>query len=119
MKVEKVDLPAPMKPIKGDRQPGKTAMQKQEGNSEKVKEFTKDKATDPKVLEENVELLNKTMESYKTEIRFSLHEASGEYQVKIINTKDNSVVKELPAESVLNMVAHFKQLLGIVVDKYI
>lgn len=70
-------------------------------------------------VEKAVDLLNKTMESYNTQLKFTLHEGSGEYMVKVINTKDDTVIREIPPESILDMVAYFKELLGIVVDKFI
>lgn len=81
-----------------------------------------DEEAQPEVTKEKVDQavskLNKTMETYNTELRFQLHEKSGEYMVKIINSKDHSVVRELPPERVLNMVAYFKEILGLVVDKF-
>lgn len=70
-------------------------------------------------VEESVKQLNKTMETYHTELRFQLHEGSGEYFVKVINPSDGTVVREIPPEKVLNMVAYFKELMGIIVDKFI
>jgi len=70
-------------------------------------------------LEEAVVLANKTMETYGTELRFSIHEGSGEYQVKVVDTRDNSVIREIPPERVLNFVAHIKKMLGIIIDKFI
>lgn len=70
-------------------------------------------------LEEAVEQANKTMETYSTELRFSIHKASGEIMVKVINAKDNSVVREIPPERVLDFVAHVKKMLGIIIDKFI
>lgn len=70
-------------------------------------------------LEEAVDKANKTMETYNTELRFSIHEASGEIMVKVINTKDNSVMREIPPERVLDFVAHVKKMLGIIIDKFI
>ena len=69
-------------------------------------------------VQQAVNQLNKTMETYNTELRFKFHEKSGEYMVKIVNPKDNSVIRELPPEKVLDMVAYFKKILGIVVDKF-
>ncbi|SHK30394.1 flagellar protein FlaG [Desulforamulus aeronauticus] len=69
-------------------------------------------------IQQAVGKMNKTMETYNTELRFKFHEESGEYIVKIINPKDNSVVKEIPPERVLNMVAYFKKMIGLVVDKF-
>ncbi|GAB6180182.1 flagellar protein FlaG [Desulfotomaculum defluvii] len=68
--------------------------------------------------EQAIDKLNKTMETYNTELRFKLHEKSGEYIVKIINPKDDTVIREIPPERVLNMVAYFREILGIVVDKF-
>ena len=34
-----------------------------------------------------VEQLNKTMETYNTELRFTIHEESGQILVKVINTR--------------------------------
>lgn len=71
------------------------------------------------ILEEAVEKANKTMETYGTELRFSIHEASGEIMVKVINTRDNTVIREIPPERILDFVAHVKKMLGIIIDKFI
>lgn len=120
MIVDKINATTQIKPLKSENQkrsespPELGAVTR---NHEKYEGG--DTFFDRRKIEESVELLNKTMESYNTELQFSLHEASGEYQVKIVNTSNNKVIKELPAESVLNMVAYFKEMLGIVVDKFI
>lgn len=69
-------------------------------------------------IQKAVDKMNMTMETYNTELRFTLHQKSGEYIIKVINTKDNSVIREIPPEKVLNMVAYFKEMLGFVVDKF-
>lgn len=71
------------------------------------------------VLEEAVDKANRTLETYGTELRFSIHDASGEMMVKVINTKDDSVVREIPPERVLDFVANVKKMLGIIIDKLI
>ncbi|SHF37492.1 flagellar protein FlaG [Desulforamulus putei] len=78
----------------------------------------KQQELNPDQVQQAVNKMNKTMETYNTELRFQLHEKSGEYIVKIINTKDHSVIREIPPERVLNMVAYFKEMLGLVVDKF-
>ena len=77
------------------------------------------KKIDLAVLEEAVEQTNKTMETYRTELRFSIHEASGEMVVKVISLRDNSVIREIPPERLLDFVAHVKEMLGIIIDKFI
>lgn len=69
-------------------------------------------------IQQAVEKMNRTMETYSTELRFKFHEKSGEYSIKIVNPKDNTVIKEIPPESVLDMVAYFKEMLGLLVDKF-
>lgn len=74
---------------------------------------------EPQALLDAVSKANLTLEIYNTELRFSIHQASGEVQVKVINTKDNSVIREIPPESVLNFVAHVKETLGVIIDRFI
>lgn len=72
-----------------------------------------------KGLEKAVDKANNIMETCGTELHFSIHEASGEMMVKIVSKKDNSVIREIPPEHVLNFVAHVKKMLGLMIDKFI
>lgn len=74
---------------------------------------------DRQKLVKAVDNANKIMETYNTELHFSIHEASGEMMVKIVSKKDNSVIREIPPEHVLNFVAHVKKMLGLMLDKFI
>lgn len=76
------------------------------------------KVLDKEQIQQAVSKINKTMETYNTELRFQFHEKSGEYVIKLINKNDDSVIREIPPERVLNMVAYFKEMLGLVVDKF-
>lgn len=78
-----------------------------------------EKTLSPQVLGEAIDKANRTLGAYGTELRFSIHEASGEVMVKVINTKDDSVVREIPPERVLDFVANVKKMLGIIIDKLI
>lgn len=70
-------------------------------------------------LEKAVDKANNIMETCGTELHFSLHEASGEMMVQVISKEDNTVVREIPPERVLNFVAHVKKMLGLMIDKFI
>jgi flagellar protein FlaG len=76
-------------------------------------------ALNREVLEEAVEKANQTMETYRTELRFKVHEGSGEMMVKVINAEDDTVIREIPPENILDFVAHVKKMLGIIIDKFI
>ena len=104
----------------------KVLPERQEANPTDVKsqfqgqaEGGTEKVPSPQVLEEAVDKANRTLETYGTELRFSIHEASGEVMVKVINTEDDSVVREIPPERVLDFVANVKKMLGIIIDKLI
>jgi len=75
--------------------------------------FTRDE------LKQAVEQLNNTMQAYSTKLHFEIHEKSGEMMVKVLNSEDGSVVREIPPERTLDMVAYFKEMLGIIIDKMI
>src|SRR5690554_3678563 len=55
-------------------------------------------------VENSVEELNEAIEVLQRDLKFQLHEASDRMMVKIINIKDNEVIKELPPEEVLDMI---------------
>ena len=70
-------------------------------------------------LEQAVQQLNNTMQAYSTKLHFEIHEKSGEIMVKVLNSEDGSVVREIPPERTLDMVAYFKEMLGLIIDKMI
>ena len=119
MKVEGMREIQPSMPVKPVARGDVGISDKQPENKSVVEEGDKAGRKEAISVDKAVDLLNKTMESYTTELKFKLHKDSGEYIVKVINTKDNSVVREIPPERVLDMVAHFKKILGLIVDKFI
>lgn len=95
-------------------------------NSEDVKpqlpgqaEDDAEKTSFSQVLGDAVDKANRTMETYGTELRFIIHEDSGELMVRVINTRDGSVIREIPPERVLDFVASVKKMLGIIIDTLI
>lgn len=70
-------------------------------------------------LEDAVEQLNKTLQTYSTELKFTIHKESGVVAVKVIDTRDKSVIREIPPERVLDFAACVKKMLGILFDKFI
>lgn len=64
-----------------------------------------------------IEKANKTIVGAQTQLEFSIHEGTKEIMVKVINTDTKEVVREIPAEKILDMVAKIWELAGIVVDE--
>jgi len=119
MKVEGIGVTAAVTPVESGnrRMPDESAGG--QAKSQETRREPKEQEIDLKSVQGAVKLLNKTMETYNTELKFTMHEKSGEYIIKIVNTKDNSVVREIPPARVLDMVAYFKEVLGLIVDKFI
>jgi len=95
-------------------------------NSEEAKpqlpgqaEDNAEKTPSSQLLGDAVDKANRTLETYGTELRFSIHEESGEVMVRVINTRDDSVIREIPPERVLDFVASVKKMLGIIIDRLI
>lgn len=70
-----------------------------------------------KTVIEAIENANKRLMGANTEIHFSVHERTKEIMVKIMNSETKEVVREIPPEKMLDMVAKMMELAGIIVDK--
>lgn len=73
----------------------------------------------PEKLEQAVQQANETMEVYNTSLQFKVHEQSGEYFCQVINSETKDVIREVPPEWLLDMVAHFRKMVGVVVDEIV
>ncbi len=61
--------------------------------------------------------INATMQALHIRLKFEKHESSGEFLVRIINEESNEVIREIPPERTLDMVAHLQRLIGIILDE--
>ena len=63
-----------------------------------------------------VEELNKKMESH-SEAVFGIHEKTNRVTIKIVDRESKKVIKELPPEKTLDMIAKVWEMAGILVDE--
>lgn len=70
-------------------------------------------------LRQAVDKLNNTMQVYNKELRFRIHDESGEMQVSLINTETDEVIRKIPPDYILEIVAYVKEALGLIVNEYI
>jgi len=100
------------------------------GKSGYLKELPKNfKTTDPKSLEQitigelqllqAIERANATLRGVNTSFKFSIHEETREIMVQVINNETQEVIREIPPEKVLDMVAKMWELAGIIVDRHV
>ena len=78
-----------------------TPMEQQKAQNEKIKKA--------------VEQLNKSMQN--SEAIFGIHEATNRVTIKIVDKDTKEVIKEVPAEETLDMIAKAWELAGLLVDE--
>ena len=66
-------------------------------------------------IKKAVEDLNKKMGS--SEVQFGIHEATNRVMIKIVDKETKEIIKELPAEKTLDMIAKAWEMAGILVDE--
>lgn len=70
-----------------------------------------------KILIDAIEKANKAMVSANRALEFSIHEKTKEIIVKVVDTESKEVIREIPSEKILDMVANMLEMAGILVDE--
>jgi flagellar protein FlaG len=74
-----------------------------------------DRASD-KLIDDTVKKANKDLVILNTSLKVSIHKGTHEIMVKVMNDKTGEVIREIPAEKTLDMVARILKRTGIIVD---
>lgn len=77
----------------------------------------KERAFSEEELVEAIEKANRALVGAKTQFEFSIHEKTKQIMVKVIDTQTQEVIREIPPEKILDMVAKMWELAGILVDE--
>ena len=95
-----------------------SAVKKMEHYQQEAQKITEESTEDQeqKVIRA-IEKANKHIRSFDRRLEFSIHEATKEIMVKVINTEDDSTIREIPSEKILDMVARMWEMAGILVDE--
>lgn len=64
-----------------------------------------------------VERVNEALGMRLTRIEFSIHEATREILVRVKDAETGEVIREIPPEKILDMVAKMWELAGLIVDE--
>ncbi|MFL2104973.1 flagellar protein FlaG [Desemzia sp. FAM 23991] len=67
-------------------------------------------------LEKAVNKINEHLLGVNTQFQYKIHEGTERIMVKLIDTESNEVIKEIPPEKMLDMVAEIWKRVGLVVD---
>lgn len=68
-------------------------------------------------LDNAIEVANKVISGKNERFEFKLHERTGRMMVKLIDNETDEIVKEIPQEKMLDLVASIWDLVGILVDE--
>ncbi len=64
-----------------------------------------------------IEQANKAMELIQTRFEFSIHEKTKEIIVRVYNKETGELIREIPPEKILDIVAKIWELAGLIVDE--
>lgn len=70
-----------------------------------------------KVVIDAIEKANRAISGANRRFEFSIHEKTKEIMVKVIDSDTNEVIREIPPEKILDMVAKMWEMSGIMVDE--
>lgn len=68
-------------------------------------------------LSKEIDGINKWLQSTNTHVKFTLHEELNEYYVQVINDQTQEVIREIPSKKMMDMVAKFHEMVGLLVDE--
>lgn len=73
----------------------------------------------PQRIIKAIEEANKNLEPIGRKLEYSIHERTNRILVKVIDTQTEEVIKEIPDEKLMDMMADFCEASGILVDEKI
>ncbi|NLT94712.1 MAG: flagellar protein FlaG [Clostridia bacterium] len=74
------------------------------------------KATEEEIIAA-IEAANKHFEIFDKRLEFSIHEKTKQILVKIVDSNTDEVIKEIPSEKILDMIANMMELAGLLVNE--
>lgn len=87
-------------------------------NISQISEFEKKELPmSDKVIINAIEKANRAISGANRKFEFSIHEKTKEIMVKVIDSDTNEVIREIPNEKILDMVAKMWEMAGLIVDE--
>jgi len=69
-------------------------------------------------LQDAVDTTNRLLfEQQSTYFKFEVHDRTGRIMVNLVDMKTDEIIKEMPPEKILDLVANIWELVGIIVDE--
>ena len=85
----------------------------------KLEEFPIEKAVNVEELDKAIDKANKSFKTFDRRFEFSVHERLKTFMVKVIDSNTDEVIREIPPEKLLDIIANMLEVAGILVDEKI
>lgn len=73
----------------------------------------------PQIAEIALDLKNKMQVLHNVDLNFSVHEASGNIMVTVVNEDTGKVIREIPSRELLDLATKLEEAIGLIFDKKI
>lgn len=90
---------------------------KTELSSQNEDDLNKKDALSNEEINKISERLNEQMESLQTNIRFAYNDKISTLYVNVVEKDTNRVIRKFPTENMMKLSEHFKEIIGLLVDK--
>lgn len=108
-------------PAKSEGMRNSSQSTSKESEKVKLKDLNGKSNQNPEILKEAIDTANKAMKLSNYHLQFRLHEGSGRYHVKVVDSATDEVIREIPPENLLEFSAMVKKMLdealGLLVDE--
>lgn len=98
------------KPVQGTKE-AENAVESEENKAAQDMELSKE------AVKITVDEVNERLKPTGSSIEFNYHEKTGRYSFKVLDEETGEVIREVPPEKSLDMVAKMFEMVGILVDK--
>jgi len=68
-------------------------------------------------MKDMVEQMNKSLDPFKTSLKFGFHDTSNTYYVSIVDTNTNDIIRTFPPEEVMELSVKMKEFVGMIFDQ--
>ncbi|NLO39463.1 MAG: flagellar protein FlaG [Ruminiclostridium sp.] len=86
-------------------------------NGKSLTDESNQAAVSEKMVMSAIEKANKIMLASGRSLEISVHESTKKIMVKVIDTKTDEVIREIPPEKLVDLIANLMELAGIIVDE--
>jgi len=76
-------------------------------------------AMSPEMVKQAVEVMNQAMEIFNYNLQFKIHQATNQVVVKVVDKDSGEIIREIPPEQMLDMMARMRDAVGVLLDRIV